>query len=253
MFPSTPIDSVQKFMEQIKNDTSDWQCSGLYWPWFRGLDNEEYVPIPSVFRGDYNETDLTATFRNRAPSLGKTPDRGSLDKWLFLMQHVGAPTRLLDWTEGALIALYFAVYKLPKTSPAVWMINPLELNSVSTGVKIFQPTWTEGPVLENIRIAFGTDGNPSKFPIAIQTTYIHPRMSAQKSCFTIHGSIPADFERLFENTKLVKDGYFRKYVIKGTSPDIIVRDLRTLGITFSTIFPDLYGLAKELKGTFLGL
>ena len=64
-----------------------------------------------------------------------------------LMQHYAVPTRLLDWTEGASIALYFAIrmrvfgkQELPTEKiPCVWMLNPSWLNhkSIKTSLPVY--------------------------------------------------------------------------------------------------------------------
>ena len=54
-------------------------------------------------------------------------------EWLFIMQHHGTPTRLLDWSENAMVAIAFATqYRKDKhkdKDAVVWCLNPVEFNS----------------------------------------------------------------------------------------------------------------------------
>jgi hypothetical protein len=75
------------------------------------------------------ESDLYEEFGRCAAQLSPA-DVGLIDdEWnsYFLMQHHGAPTRLLDWSDGALISLFFAVRKrhtAHKSDTTIYILNP---------------------------------------------------------------------------------------------------------------------------------
>ncbi len=134
----------------------------------------------------------------------------------------------------------------------------VRVNFYSIKERVLPNTWTlhNGGCL-NFHAAFSTnhpvregDVTESDLPVAVPAYYCHPRMFAQKSCFTIHGTDQRDFETIFCNHEIVQNGYFVKYVIPSSVANNIKIELKSLGITYSTVYPDLEGLAKELKERF---
>jgi hypothetical protein len=256
----TPIE-IETFPEYFELVNSFIERNRCKYPlWYRGQSDSQKPPIPSILRDNYvkHEFEITREFRLKAPAFGDTPETRRLDQWLILMQHFGAPTRLLDWTESPLAALFFAIEKFYfdgniDSIPAIWILNPIELNRL-TDPKFddFPNTWTPSPILENFKIPFGTAGKevsygPTIYPIAFMPSSVHARISSQKSCFTIHGKDPRDFEKLLLETDMLKSDHFAKVLITSDRVRDFLNDLKNLGITFSSIYPDFGGLAKELR------
>ena len=281
------VSSTEELIDRVERDLRKWRTTTF--PWFRGEPAKTEKPlVPKLFRARHNENSLLQHFRMKAPALGvKVPPRGGhTDQWLFLARHVGVPTRLLDWTEGLLVALYFATEKR-ETGGVVWMLDPVQLNRESgetfrdnefpltwfspdtTGLQRRETaTWlgdltrpggghrlrriAEGIKSNiggiNIRLAWErgeaqTKLGPQK-PIAVHPTSIHPRITAQKGCFTIHGR---NHDSL---SKQVGPRILRRYAVNTRKFGDIRKQLRMLGITHSTIYPDLDGLAKDLESAF---
>jgi len=194
-----------------------------------------------------------------------TTPTGRLDQWLFLMQHYGLPTRLLDWTESPVLAMFFAVsqwleseqpeekYRSPQM--AVWMLHPIELNRLS-GMPGFPNTWTGDHYgAQTFRLAFHPSDEhapimASTLPFAVQASAVDRRVVVQRSCFTIHGKDNRDFDTMLAGTPLVSNGHFLKFIIPREVARQVLVDLDAMGISFSTVYPDLAGLAKELRVRF---
>jgi hypothetical protein len=194
-------------------------------------------------------------FRARATGFhDAVPMREHTDQWLFLARHAGLPTRLLDWSEGALIALHFA---LKETQPVVWMLNPLDLNDLSYAVpptsrprELPLPWHNPGapginPAFDNLRGAWELDTHGARLPVAIYPTYVHARLRGQRSCFTIHGTDKRGLDTLLAGKPILK-----RYEVDPACRRSMQTELAVLGITDSVLFPDIDGLANELKERF---
>jgi hypothetical protein len=137
----------------------------------------------------------------------------------------------------------------------VWLLHPIELNAISANVRDLPNFSTESPVLENFKFAFGTAGEafrPTELPVALQTRFLDIRMAGQQSCFTVHGHDRRDFEQLLANTDLAAKGFFRKYRLPRRLAPKLLGELDRLGVSFSTVYPDLEGLATQLRLRFAG-
>lgn len=254
------ISTIQGFVSSVIRQYKKWDFP--QYVWFRGEPKTSTPLLPKLFRPrddkpPFNENKLLQMFRMKAPTYSSsTPIKGNTDEWLFLAQHVGLPTRLLDWTENALIALYFS---LKSENPIVWMLDPMALNthvmSQVNGQEVepvaeFPLTWFRPPQEtrinignENIRGAWENDLRGLDLPVAIQPTYLHPRMSAQRSVFTIHGK-----RKLPLNELIPKDNkILAKFIINPKCRSKLQKDIGILGIREATAYPDIDGLARELE------
>jgi hypothetical protein len=97
---------------------------------FRGLSDAGYRLETALIRlgGKFVELEhhLLRNFKKYAHR--NIVSGNSVWHWLAVAQHFGLPTRLLDWTQNAAVALFFACCSNAHEDGLVVVLNPLELN-----------------------------------------------------------------------------------------------------------------------------
>lgn len=211
--------------------------------WWRGQSSASYLLVPGAYRIDRGvraEQNLSLRFRQYAQTRHeKCPPHDDFCSWLFLAQHYGLPTRLLDWSESPLVSLFFAADANSELDASLYALHPREMNRIINGDHTLVPV-TARPANELFRGAFD-DRLKSEKTIAILSHELDSRMLVQQTSFTLHGNRD-DLRTLPGIEHLI-----RTFNVPAASKRNIIAELASLGIRRRTLFPDLANLANDLK------
>lgn len=251
------IEDVADYLDACKFIHHKWNDVEL---WYRGVNCSKHKLIPSAYRNtvwDFSTQkgdSLYQEFKRRIhPYVPNAMNLGFFERYQ-LMQHYGLPTRLLDWTQGYLIALYFAVRESESASiPSVWIIAPGWLNKTTnsddeTIYIVDKDTVDKDTGITSIR-RYVTDDKSDlpKYPLAILSPHSDARVASQMSCFTIHGRIKYGLESI---ASISESSRLAKLRISTSAVRDIKYQLEKMGMRESIIFPDLEGLVREIKSEF---
>ena len=184
----------------VLNQLADWQVFV-----FRGQPSAAWSLTPSIHRalsgkpfGEKVRIEAAAirAFRRHARSLLQPAELLYFDRILdgmTLMQHYGAPTRLLDWTLSPWVACYFAsqdVDAAGKDDPAIWAFNRDELYKAngaksSDAVARFRDLEQATSVEDWVLAATDAESHISTF----RYQYANTQMGAQQSLFTVSAQL----------------------------------------------------------------
>ena len=213
---------------------------------FRGMANANWKLVPSIARNrnlELKEKELIHEFKYRYPDIFMNLSTNF--ERLSYMQHYGLPTRLLDFTENPLIALYFACNEMNKRNGRVLCLYDYITSNMNVYANILCDIACNSSINEEIDL-YTKKYNISAcdfmremylgYPyVLVKPPYWNERQKRQKSVFLIFSSLVSDaygqaiyygydydikttvrlsiekhedFVKIFENNRWVPKNYF---------------------------------------------
>jgi hypothetical protein len=268
---------LSSYLSEIDSICAKWGRTDV---WFRAEDEKHRSTrlLPGLYRPRENgvvrktaslleiEYDLYEDFRRTATQIAAIDTDVNNEEWdsYFVMQHHNVPTRLLDWTDGALIALHFAL-RNKKDRPesgsiiyvldADWLAEYLDKQADQKDAERRWKEWVQDHPFEdetevetlylpqspkmraNAQLAL------PELPILWDVHHVTRRIAAQRSRFMIFGTDA----KWLSNLAKRRDSRVAEIIISKGFVSRLRNELRRSGITESVVYPDLDGLGRELK------
>lgn len=228
----------------ILNEVTNFQQNKAN-TWFRGQSEHDYELNSGLYRRSFDKNNVymatEKAYYRMFERMGHLYHNEKDWNLLFIMQHHGVKTRLLDWTESFATALYFAFLEWkPKIKDcAIWILDPLKLNKLVLKEEIFYlPT---KPYEE-----FLNDKSFYENSLAVYPLRNSIRISSQQGMFTLQGTVTTPLEKEYNGTLFEKD-ILKKVILTENVYEDVKLYLKHSGISHFSVFPDLDGLAQYVN------
>jgi hypothetical protein len=221
---------------------------------FRGQSNSDWPLYSSLSRHllthdvhrdawPQQEQRILRIFKRKAHLLLQhLPAAGDSFEWLALMQHHGAPTRLLDFSWSPFVAAFFALEQA-STDAAVWAVFPPGLNNRPNRTVRPSRTITGDDIGPWVEGAYEKHFLPNVLRMAVigEPHNMNQRLLAQGGTFIMPGVLHEPVEALAPSDSIVKFVLDTKKMRRDA-----MLDLYRMNISNATLFPGLDGLARSL-------
>lgn len=176
-------------------------------------------------------------------NLPATATGDDLIEWWALMQHHGAPTRLLDWTTSVYVAAYFAVESVMDKAGAVFVVHAASASRTCYRALGNPPVLTTDQARKSDAPAVALFTSPRRKS---------QRLAAQQGQFSLSPLIDGHHDRIITascaEALSERPGMLAlsKWIVPSAQKRDFLHHLREMNITANTLFPGLEGLGRAV-------